>query len=144
MLSTETNSKIHYRSIYNRREYTRRQLCNNLGKEVRTHRIHVVIHLSQEHGTLIRENKNDTLHSVEGNSHSHEEKSTISVLHALRGFVSIVEKDDSEGGSDNGNNELDNGGLGQSDLVEEVSSQEKAKLIEPGSLLITDVSTGNF
>ena len=37
------------------------QLCDDLAEEVGTHRVHVVVHLTQEDGALIWEDQDDVL-----------------------------------------------------------------------------------
>jgi hypothetical protein len=83
------------------------------------------------------------LNSIESDSHSHEEESTIPVLDTLGCSIAVLEKNDGEASSDNGNDELNVWSLGKSDSVEEVSLNEKTKLVEPTNLLIVDISISN-
>jgi hypothetical protein len=46
------------------------------------------------------------LNSIESDSHSHEEESTIPVLDTLGCSIAVLEKNDGEASSDNGNDEL--------------------------------------
>jgi hypothetical protein len=117
VLSAKSDGKVNNGTIYNRSKYGRRHLCNNFSEEVRTDWVHIIVHLSQKHWTLVWENQNDALDSVEGNSHSHKEQGTITVLDTLGCLISVVEKDNSESSGNDSNNEFDNGGLGQSKLI---------------------------
>ena len=49
----------------------------------------------------------------------------------MDGSITILEQYDSEDGSDDGDYELNIGGLGETNCVQEVSSQEQAQLVEP-------------
>jgi hypothetical protein len=73
MDSTKANREVNDATVDNWCEYTCRELSNNLSKEVRTHRIHIIVDLSQEHRSLIGENQYNVLDRVEGDGHSHEE-----------------------------------------------------------------------
>jgi len=59
---------------------TERQLRRNLGPEVGTHLVHVVVHFSQEDRTFVRENQDNVLNSIHGNVHRHEEEGALNVL----------------------------------------------------------------
>lgn len=104
---------------------TCRDLRDDFTKEVSRHRVHVIIDLSQENRPFIWEDKDNVLNGVEGDSHSHEEESTVSVLHSLSSAVAVLEQNDNEDSSDDGNYDLHVRGLRKSEDVEEVSLQQE-------------------
>jgi len=59
---------------------TERQFRRNLGPEVGTHLVHVVVHFSQENRTFVWENQNNILNSIHGNVHCHKEQGALNVL----------------------------------------------------------------
>jgi len=97
---TQTNCKVDNATEDHWSKNTDRQFCYDFTEEVSTHRIHVVVHFSQEDRSFIREDQNDVLNSVEGNCHSHEEESTISVLNTLWCSITVLEKNDGEASCD--------------------------------------------
>ena len=93
------------------------QLRDDLGPEVRTRLVHVIVDLSQEDGPLIREDQNDVLNSVEGDVHAHEEEGSLHVLHTSIVKTGVEEEKNGETGGQAGREQLHVGGLGQADQV---------------------------
>jgi hypothetical protein len=79
----QTDSVIGDATEQNWSNKTSRELGDNLGEEIGTDIIHVVVDFSQKYRALIREDQNDVLNGVEGDGHGNEEKSSISVLNSL-------------------------------------------------------------
>lgn len=127
-----------------RDEYTSRYFWNNFTKEIRRNWIHIIINLSQEHRPFIWENQDNVLDSIEGNSHCHEEKCTVSVLNTLNSVITILEKNNCKYSSNNGDNNFHIWGLGKSKNVEEVSLNKKTELIAPTCLLTLNIFIRNF
>ena len=96
----KANCEVDDWSKYDRGQYTRGYLRYHLAKEVSTHRVHVVVDLSQEDRSLIWEDQDDVLNGVEGNGHGYEEKCTVSVLDSLDGPINIWKEHDSKDGCD--------------------------------------------
>lgn len=118
---------------------TCRDLRDDFTKEVSRHRVHIIIDLSQEDWPLVWEDKDNVLDGIESDSHCHEEESTVSVLHSLGSAVAVLEQNDNEDSSDDGNNNLHVGSLRKSEDVEEVSLQQKTELITPSGLLALNI-----
>jgi hypothetical protein len=116
-------------------EQTTGELRNDLGPEVGTDRIHVVVRLSQEHRTLVWEDQDDILDSTETDAHGDEEKGSVSVLDACCVVLDVVEQDDTEQGGKDGDEELDVGCLGKPGDVHEVSLGQELELVAPRGLL---------
>ena len=121
----QSNGKVGYATEDDWRENTNRKLRYDFTKEISTDRIHVVVHFTQEYRSLIREDENDILNSVESDSHSHEEESTVSVLDTLRSAVTVLEKNDGEASSDDCNDKLHVRSLRKSHSVQKVSSNQE-------------------
>jgi hypothetical protein len=81
-------------------------LSDDLSEEVGGDGVHVVVDFSQEDRALVREDQDDVLDRVERDCHGHEEECTVSVLHALDCSVTVLEKNDAEDSSDNGDDEF--------------------------------------
>jgi hypothetical protein len=137
--SGKSDGKVNNATVNYRSQNTGWQFSNDLSKEVSTDRVHVVVDFSQEYWSLVWENQNNVLNGIEGNSHGHEEEGTISVLDSLKGFITVLEKNDGEESSDDGNDELNVRGLWKSDGVQEVSSDQETELIHPTNLVLEDV-----
>lgn len=73
---------------------------------------------------------------IESDGHSHEEKGTISILDTLKSTITVLEENDSEESSDNGNYKLDVGGLRKTNGVQEVSLDQETKLVAPADLIL--------
>ena len=109
------------------------QFGDDLGPEVGTCLVHVVVDFTQEHRTLIREDEDDVLDSVERDVHSDEEEGALDVLDAGVISASVEEEKDGKDGSEAGSQKLDIGGLGETEEIEEVSLAKKTELVEePG------------
>lgn len=65
-------------------------------------------------------------------------------MHTLDSSITVLEQDDCEDGSDDGNNQFYVRGLRQAYCIEEVSSQEQAKLVEPGYVILLYILVGNW
>ena len=102
----QANREVHDATIYYWCNNTCWQLCDNFSKEVGTNWVHVIIDLSEENWSLVWEDQNNVLNRVESNSHSHEEESTITVLHTLNGSITVLEQDNCENSCDYGDNKF--------------------------------------
>ena len=67
------------------------ELRENLGKEVRRRRIHLVVDLAEKDGTLVREHENDVLDGTHGLVHRDEKERTIPRLHACQVLPDVEE-----------------------------------------------------
>ena len=119
------------------------QLSDNLAEEVGTHRVHVIVHLTQEDRTFIWEDQDDVLDRVEGDGHGHEEEGTVAVLDSLNRAITVLEEDNSEDGRDDSDNELNIGGLREAYGVQEVSAEEQTQLIPPRDLILLHIRASN-
>jgi hypothetical protein len=61
----ESNQEVIDRPKDNRSQKARWQFGEDFGPEVGTHRVHVVVRFSQENRSLVREDEDDILDSVE-------------------------------------------------------------------------------
>ena len=96
MDSGQANCKVHDCSENDRRQNTGRYLRYDLSKEVGAHRVHIVVHFSQEHRPLIWEYQNDVLDRIERDGHGDEEKSSIPILNTLDCSINVRKQHDSE------------------------------------------------
>ena len=71
------------------------ELGDDFGPEVWARLVHVVIDLSKEHGTLVWEDQNNILDSVEGDVHGDEEERALDVLDT--GLVGLGVKEEENG-----------------------------------------------
>lgn len=81
----KTNGEVSDGTEDHRQENAVRKLREDLSPEVRCHIVHVVVYLSQENGTFLREDQDNILDSNEKGVHGHEEKRTLNVLPTSRG-----------------------------------------------------------
>ena len=130
----ETDGVVHDRSEDDRRKQTRWELREDLGPEVSTNAVHVVVGLTKEHRSLIWENENDVLNCVEAHSHRNEEQCTVSVLDAGQVLANVHEQHNAEERGQNGDDELDVAGLWQPHDVDEVTLGQKRELVAPGAV----------
>jgi hypothetical protein len=130
----ETDGVVHDRSEDDRRKQTRWELREDLGPEVSTYAVHVVVGLTKEHRSLIWENENDVLNCVEAHSHRNEEQCTVSVLDAGQVLANVHEQHNAEERGQNGDDELDVTGLWQPHDVDEVTLGQKRELVAPGAV----------
>jgi len=70
------------------------------------------------------------LDGVERDIHGDKEEGTLNILDTSFVGLDVEEEENSEEGSEAGSEQLDVGGLGKTDQVEEVSSAKKSELIE--------------
>lgn len=140
----KTNREVSNDTEQHRYNYTSGYFRDDFTKEVRRDRVHIIINFSQEHRPLIWEDENNVLNSIEGNSHCHEEQSTISVLDTLYSIITILEKNDCKDSGNNCYDNLDVGGLRQSENVQKVSLDQKTELIAPSGLLVIDISISDL
>ena len=73
LLSVEANRVVLDAAKEDRVYDTHWELRENLGKEVRCRRIHLVVDLAEEDSTLVREHENDILDGTHGLVHRDEE-----------------------------------------------------------------------
>jgi hypothetical protein len=64
-------------------------------------------------------------------------------LDSLNRAITVLEEDDGEDSCDDGDDELNIGGLREADGVQEVSAEEQAQLIPPRDLILLYVRTSN-
>lgn len=110
------------------------KLRDNLGPEVRTDIVHIVVNFSEEYRSFVWENQDDVLDGVEGNVHRHKEEGSLHVLDALHIMSGVEEEQDSEQSSQARRKKLHVRGLRQSKQVEEVSSAKETELVEEAGL----------
>jgi len=128
----ETNGEVSDGTEDHRQADAVGKLREDLGPEIGSDIVHVVVNFSQEDGTLLREDQNDILDSDEKGIHSHEEKRTLNVLPTSSGIqTGLPEQNTDEDTSTHGSEELHVGGLGKTDDVVEVSSGKKSPLEAP-------------
>lgn len=82
------------------------QLRDNLGPEVRSAVVHIVVHFTQEHRSLIREDQDYVLNSVHRDVHGNEEESTLSVLNTFLSVGVVPEENNGEESSHNSSKKL--------------------------------------
>ena len=135
----QTDREVNDAAVNDRSQDTSWQLCNYFTKEVSTNRVHIVIDFSKENRALIWEDKDDVLDRVECDCHGHKEQGAITILDSLYSTITVLEENNCKDGCNDCDNELNIGGLWETDSVKEVSSQEKTKLIEPGNLVLLNI-----
>lgn len=129
------------------------QLRDDLGPEVGAHIVHIVVHFAKENRSLVREDQNNILNSVERYVHCHEEKGTLQVLESL--VVScacaildfrtdLPEEQSSKACSHTSSDHFDVGSLGQADQVKEVTLGQQVKLEAPRSCAHYTVNADRF
>jgi hypothetical protein len=104
--STQTNREVYNRTKDNWGDNCSGDFSNDLSEEISRHRVHVVVHFSEENRALVGENQNDVLDRVKSDCHGHEEESTVSVLHTLYSPIAVLKKNDAKDSSDNGDDEF--------------------------------------
>jgi len=105
------------------------ELRDNLCPEVWRHLVHVIVYFPEEDRSLVWEDEDNILDSVESDVHRDEEKGTSNVLKSSCVSTGVEEQEDGEKGSQTSSEKLDIGGLWKSKQVEEVSSAEKTELV---------------
>ena len=91
VLIVETNPVILDATEQNRTNYTHRKLTQHFCKIICCHRIHLVVDLAKEHGSLVREYQDDVLDRAHRCLQTDEEQSTVPGLDTRRILSEIVE-----------------------------------------------------
>ena len=104
--------------------------------------VHIVVDLTEEDGTLLGENENNVLNSIEGTVHSHEEESALHVLNALAIFGAVPKQERGENSSHGRGGKLHIRGLRKTHNVAEVTGRKQTPLIAEaqvnlGNILVT-------
>jgi len=125
----ETDGKVANKTEQSRDRNREGELRHNLGPEVRWNLVHIVVDLTEEDGTLLGENENNVLNSIEGTVHSHEEESALHVLNALASFGAVPKQERGENSSHGRGGKLHIWGLRKTHNVAEVTGRKQLPLI---------------
>jgi len=128
------------------------QLRGDLGPEVGSDLVHVVVDFSQENWAFVWENQDHILNGVHRDVHSHEEQTALDVLESLSVVVrdclfprgcclcinigvlictGLPEEEGHERSSDASGCQLNVRGLGQTDHIQEVAGRKQLVLVTP-------------
>ena len=104
LLVIKSNQVVDDRSENNRGKSGGWELWEDLGPEIRTHFVHTIVGFSEEHRSLIWENKDYVLNSVETHGHGDEKQGSVSVLNSSLILSHVVEEDHAESCCQQGHN----------------------------------------
>lgn len=102
-----TNCIVHSGRENSWSQYTYWQLTEHLSPEVGTNLVHSIVGFTQKHWSLIWENENDILNSIETENHDDEEKGAISILNSSQVLTDLCKKNNAEASCQKCHNELD-------------------------------------